>query len=269
MPRFVSVGEAIVELIGDGGRGYKLSLVGDSLEMALGVRRHLGVDWTVDYFTALGGDIHSQAIVDRLAQGGVGIGHVLKVAGRSVGLSLVTATEDGPVVTDWRGQAAARLMAEDRELLRAAFDGAGMICVSGAAFAILSPRARGRLLKALYQAREAGARIVLVPHEWPDQWTSRRVMGSAINAAATVADAVITTRSLHFGETSAEAIAARYHEWGVEEVLIRTYRDGAFASNAGAGRWVDLPGLAVEGSARYLAARLGGASPLEAALAAK
>jgi 2-dehydro-3-deoxygluconokinase len=269
MKRFVSVGECIVELISESDRSYRSRIVGQSIDMALDLRKILDANWAVDYVTALGDDHYSQGIVGRLVAGGVGIGHIAKVTGRNVGLSVVEATDDGSVVTNWRGQSAARLMADYPEALAAAFTDADTIYVTGAAFAILSPRARGRLLKALHRAREAGTRIVLAPLEWPDMWTSQRVAGSAINVVATVADIVLTVRPGEraiFGDASSEAIAARYHDWGVAEVVIRTYRDGTFLSTPSDGRWyAHVAGSEMDkADAQYLAARAQSASPEDA-----
>ena len=226
MPRFVSVGEAIVELSGDVDRGYRFSFKGAALEMAREMRARLDASWSVDFFTALGDDIYSQMLVDDLARAGVGIGAVLKVPGRTIGLSLVGEPgEAGPLVTHWRSHAAAKLMAEDSGTMAEAFAGVDLIYVSGGAFAILLPRARGRLLKALHRARLAGSRIVLAPHEWADQWTSRRVRGSAINAIAMVADVVLTDADAEratFGDGDAALIATRYRAWGADEVIVRS-----------------------------------------------
>jgi 2-dehydro-3-deoxygluconokinase len=225
VPRFVSVGEAIVELSGDVERGYRFSYQGHALAMAREMRVRLDASWTVDFFTALGDDIYSQKLVDDLAAHGIGIGTILKMPDRAIGLSIVgDAGDNGRLVTNWRSQAAARLMAEDSAALAEAFAGSNLIYVSGAAFAILLPRARGRLLKALHRARLSGSLIVLAPHEWPEQWTSRRVRGSAINAIATVADIVLTDAGAEratFGDASDEAIVGRYRDWGAKEVLSR------------------------------------------------
>ena len=271
MPRFVAVGECIVELFGSIEGGYRLRLEGAAFEMSKHIRRHLGADWTVDLFSALGDDYYSQIIVDELAKGGVGTGCILKVGGRTVGLSVAGEPGfNGPLVTNWRSHSAARLMAEDSAAVAAAFDGAGVIFVSGGAFAILSARARGRLLQALHRARNAGARIVFYPLEWPDLWTSNRVMGSAINSIATVTDIVFTASAGErgvFADANGEAVAARYHGWGVEEVLVRSYNQGIFLSTPAGGRWVEAD-TSVRGdhlNSAYLAARMNGASPFEAA----
>jgi len=248
MPRFVSVGEAIVELVGDAERGFRFSFAGAALEMARAMRAELDASWSVDLFTALGDDVYSQMLVDDLGRNGIGIGAILKVPGRTIGLRVAGEREyDRSTVTNWRSHAAAKLMAEDPDAMAAAFARAEMIFVSGAAFAILMPRARGRLLKALHRARLAGSRIVLAPHEWADQWTSRRVRGSAIDAIAMVADVVITdaqAENATFGDSDEGAIVERYREWGAEEVLVREGLNSA-----------------------YLAARAQGASAADAAIA--
>ena len=147
-----------------------------------------------------------------------------------------------------------------------------MIFVSGAVFAILSPRGRGRMMKALHRARVAGTRIALAPHEWPELWTSPRVMGSAVNSISMLADIVLTTveaESFLYGDAEPEAISNRYVEWGADEVFVRVGPDRAFASgkvNVGhftfkQGAHADRPGAA------YLAARALTGSSTEAVAA--
>jgi 2-dehydro-3-deoxygluconokinase len=267
--RFVSVGECIVELAGSAATGYQFGLAGQALDMALLMRGQLGADWTVDLFTSLGDDYYSQRIIDKLASSGVGIGSILKVDGRNVGLTVRDAAEDGGV-TSWRSHSAARWMADDTQLLATAFAGSDLIFVSGAAFAILVPRARGRLMKALHRARASGARIALAPHEWPELWTSPRVMGSAINAISMVADIILTDLSSEialYGDTTPQAVADRYREWSVEEVFVRLSREQAFVGGATPiGPFVLNTQAQTDGvGAAYLTARANTVSVAEAA----
>lgn len=271
VPRFVSIGECIVELFGDAENGYRLSFQGAASEIARSIRRQLDTEWSVELVTALGDDVYSQRIVDDLSAAGVGTDHVLRVAGRNIGLRLAgDPGPNGPLVTSWRDQAAARLLAEDLDALGRSLSGADAIFVSGGAFAILAPRARGRLLKVLDRARASGARIVLLPLEWPDLWTSDRVLGSAINCVASLADFVFTASAGEravYGDANAEAVAARYRDWGVEEILVRKYDQGVFISTPAGQHWVDAdttPGSDHLNSA-YLAARLQGLAPEAAA----
>ena len=48
-------------------------------------------------------------------------------------------------------------------------------------------------MKAIHLTRQAGARVAFDPNERPALWTSPKVMGSTITAAATIADIVLPT----------------------------------------------------------------------------
>ena len=61
-----------------------------------------------------------------------------------------------------------------------ALDGADMVYFSGISIAILAPRARGRLLKAIVKARDKGARVVFDTNLRPALWTSPEVMKSCL-----------------------------------------------------------------------------------------
>lgn len=249
MPRFVGVGECIVELHREADSRYRLSFAGDAFNVARLIRRQLGTEWSVDLLTALGDDSYSQQIVDDLVAGGVGIGHVLKIPGRTVGLRLAeSSSADPPIVTNWRSQSAARLLADDPETLRVALFEADLVYVTGSLFGVLAPRARGRLMRALHRARQAGSRIVLAPHEWPGVWTSRRVMGSAINAISMIADVIFTSISdeeFAFGDGDLNAIARRYQDWGVEEIFVWNPAQGVYRSSPASSHWMKTNSIPV------------------------
>lgn len=175
---------------------------------------------------------------------------------------------------------AARLLAEDPDALNAALTGADMVYFSGITLAILAPRARGRLLKAIVRARDAGARIVFDPNVRPILWRSPAVMGSMITVAATIADIVMPTHADEaplFGDASSEATAQRYLDVGVDEVAVKNGGDAAVIARqdtreaiapARKPTVVDPTGAGDSFNGAYLSARLTGATPGEAARAA-
>jgi 2-dehydro-3-deoxygluconokinase len=277
MKRFVSVGECMIEMSGGEDGTYRLGYAGDTLNTAWYARASLPADWQVDYVTALGDDLYSQQMVEFFAANGIGIGHILKVENRRPGLYLIHQAGGDRHFTYWRGQSAARLLAEDPAGLAAAFAGATIAYFSGISLGILAPRARGRLLKALHGAREAGARIAFDPNERPVLWTSPAVMASTIAVAAIVADVVLPTfpdEQVLFGDASPEAVAARYLDWGAEEVVVKNggepahvaWRGGSasVAPHPGAVS-VDPTGAGDSFNGAYLAARAQGVAPPEAA----
>ena len=277
MKRFVSVGECMIEMSGGEDGNYRLGYAGDTLNTAWYARAALGNDWSVDYVTALGDDLYSQQMVDFFAANGIGIGHIQKISGRRPGLYMIHQADGDRHFTYWRGQSAARLLADDPEWLNAALAGADIAYFSGISLAILGARGRGRLMKAIHLAREAGARVAFDPNERPLLWPSIDVMGSTIAAAATIADIALPTFSDEtklFGDETPEAVAERYLSWGVEEVVVKNGSEPAYVASRESSGWVapiagavsvDPTGAGDSFNGAYLAARSRNATPLEAA----
>jgi 2-dehydro-3-deoxygluconokinase len=179
--------------------------------------------------------------------------------------------------TYWRDTSAAKLLADDKDALWSAVEGAKMVYFSGITLAILAPRARGRLLGAIVKAREAGAKVVFDTNLRPALWTSPRVMASVLTAAATLCDIVLPTHTDEaplFGDKSVEETAERYLELGVEEVVVKDGAGEALIATAServriapkpAKSVVDATGAGDSFNGAYLSARLAGKSLREAA----
>ena len=275
--RFVSIGECMIEMSGGEDRQYRLGYAGDTLNTAWYMRALLGPDWSVDYFTGLGDDRYSADIRAFLDANRIGTGHIRTVPGRRPGLYMIHQEKGDRHFTYWRDTSAAKLLADDKEALANAVEGASMIYFSGITLAILAPRARGRLLGAIVKARDAGAKIAFDTNLRPALWTSPRVMGAVLTAAAGLCDIVLPTHGDEaplFGDSSVEATAERYLALGVSEVVVK---DGAgealiatqdervrVAPRPGA-RVVDATGAGDSFNGAYLSARLAGSSLREAA----
>jgi 2-dehydro-3-deoxygluconokinase len=278
--RFVSIGECMIEMSGGDERQYRLGFAGDTLNTAWYARALLPADWQVDYVTALGDDLYSTQMLEFFSGAGIGTGHIRRIAGRRPGLYLIHQAQGDRHFTYWRDQSAARQLADEPEALQQALENADVIYFSGITLAILSPRARGRLMKEIVAARNGGARVVFDPNLRPALWTSPEIMASTITAAATVADLVLPTHSDErpvFADGSPEATAERYLALGVEEVAVK---DGANPALIASGdvraiipatsqsQVVDATGAGDSFNGAYLAARLTGEAPEAAAAAA-
>jgi len=277
--RFVSVGEAMIEMSGGEDRLYRLGFAGDTFNTAWYARALLPQGWAVDFVSAVGDDVYSRQMRDYIASGGIGTNHLRTIADRRPGLYMIHQEHGDRHFTYWRGQSAARQLADDAAALKAALTGASIVYFSGITLAILLPRARGRLMRAIVAARDDGAQVVFDPNLRPALWTSQAIMASTLTAAATISDIVLPTFSDEapvFGDTSPDATAERYLEIGVREVVVKNGAEAALAAN-GDGRWFVTPGKPariVDPTAAgdsfngaYLAAREAGAAP-EAALVA-
>ena len=277
MPRFVSVGECMIEMSGGEDGTYRLGYAGDTLNTAWYARARLPKDWDVDYVTALGDDLYSRQMRDFFNHNGIGTDRIPTIENRRPGLYLIHQAQGDRHFTYWRGQSAARQLADDTDALNAALAGADIAYFSGISLAILNSRARGHLMKALHLARESGARIAFDPNERPVLWTSREVMASTITAGAILADIVLPTfpdEQALFGDASPEAVAERYLSAGAEEVVVKNGGEPAFVASRESQGWVaprpgaksvDPTGAGDSFNGAYLAARSEGATPLEAA----
>lgn len=277
--RFVSVGECMIELSGGEARQYRMGFAGDTLNTIWYARARLGAEWTTDYATALGEDAYSGEIREFLKQHSIGTGHIQTIPERRPGLYMIRQQGGDRHFTYWRENSAARLLAEEPAALTAAFAGADLVYFSGITLAILLPRARGRLLKAIVAARNAGSLIAFDPNARPALWKSVPVMGAVHTVAASLSDIVLPTfpdEKATFGDDNPAATAARYLELGVREVVVKDGGEPAYLGfgdqreviPAVAGEVVDATGAGDSFNGAYLAARLTGADPVEAARAA-
>ncbi len=275
--RFVSIGECMIEMSGGEDRQYRLGYAGDTLNTAWYMRALLGKDWSVDYFTGLGEDRYSADIRQFLDTHHIGTRNIRTVPGRRPGLYLIHQEGGDRHFTYWRDTSAARLLADDKEALHTAVEGASMVYFSGITLAILAPRARGRLLGAIVKARDAGAKVAFDTNLRPALWTSPRVMASVLTAAASLCDIVLPTHTDEaplFGDKSVEETAERYLELGVEEVVVKDGSKEALIATANeqvrvapkpGAKVVDATGAGDSFNGAYLSARLAGSSLREAA----
>jgi 2-dehydro-3-deoxygluconokinase len=275
--RFVSIGECMIEMSGGNDRQYRMGFAGDTLNTAWYLRALLPPDWQVDYVTALGDDIYSKEMRAFFDEAGIGTSHIQEIKGRRPGLYLIHQAGGDRQFTYWRGQSAARQLADSPEALEAALSGADYVYFSGITLAILNPHSRGQLMKAIVKARNGGARVVFDPNLRPALWTSPDIMASTLTAAATISDILLPTHSDDapvFGDVSSEATASRYLEIGAEEVAVKNGAEPAIVATRAAretvpapkaARIVDATGAGDSFNGAYLAARIGGASQPEAA----
>lgn len=240
MQRFVSLGEIMVEMAPAGDGLYAMGFAGDTFNTAWYARRLLPDDWQVDYVSAVGTDGVSDDLLAFVSGAGIGTGHIRRVADRTVGLYLIQLKDGERSFAYWRGQSAARTLADDRGALAAALDGAAVIYFSGITLAILSDEARARFCDAVAQARAAGSHVAFDTNLRPRLWAGPEAMRAGLMQGAAVADTVLPSfdeEELAFGDASPGDSIARYRAAGASTVVVK---NGAGACTA----WSDLDGMA-------------------------
>lgn len=279
MGRIVSIGEAMIEMSGGADGLYRMGFAGDTLNTAYYLRAKLGAQWSVDYITALGDDLYSERMLAHINGFGIGTGHIQIIVGKRAGLYMIHQEDGDRHFTYWRDTSAAKLLADDAAALDEALEGADVIYFSGITLAILAPDARKSLLDLVLKHRKGGASVCFDPNIRPALWTSKDAVRDALNAAAGVSTIVLPTHEdevPYFGDANDEATAGRYRASGADEVVVKNGGDPALVVT-GNGAWrvgtdradsvVDATGAGDSFNGGYIAARLSGAEPEEAAKA--
>ncbi|MDH3664705.1 MAG: sugar kinase, partial [Alphaproteobacteria bacterium] len=232
------------------------------------------------YVTALGDDAYSAAMLHTWRKEGVGTRLVARLQGRLPGLYTIRTDDAGErSFTYWRGQSAARDLLRDGrdETLASELTGFDLVYLSGITLSILDPEQRTALIGVLDSVRQAGGKVAFDgnfrPAGWPDLDDARAWFRRFL-ARTDIALPTFDDEQALFGDLDHAAVAVRLHETGVSEVVVKLGPSGCFLSTAGAAETiattpvdpvVDSTAAGDSFNAGYLAGRLVGASPADAA----
>jgi 2-dehydro-3-deoxygluconokinase len=279
--RAICVGEVLIEMARGADGRFALSCGGDTFNTAVYLAR-AGID--VAFASALGDDPYSESILALAAAESVSAHLILRVPGKLPGLCLA---ENGPAgersVFYWRDAAPANDLFELPNWMQIAESiiAARLIYFSGITLSLYSNNSIGRFLALLEAARQRGAKVAFDGNFRPRGWKgdlarTRTVFIEALKrvdiALPTFDDEVVL-----WGDPSPEATVARLQAFGIGEIVVKNGPGSALVAAGGAEEFVPVPEVTVpvdptaagDGfNAGYLAARLGGAEPVQAAIAA-
>ncbi|PWC32710.1 sugar kinase [Azospirillum sp. TSO35-2] len=278
--RVAALGECMIEMFRRPDGSLTQGFGGDTLNTAVYLAR-LGVP--VDYVTALGDDSISDDMVAAWAAEGVGTGHVLRVPNRLPGLYLIEIDAAGERrFLYWRDRAPARelfALPQSAELC-AALEGYEVIYLSGISLAIWGEQGRERLFELLERVRARGGKVAFDtnwrPRLWPDVATAQVAFDRMLRHTDIALPGVTDLRDL-YGDADADAVLARVRDAGAAEIVLKLEQPGCVVLQDGTpvevpavkvDRVVDTTAAGDSFSAGYLAARLRGEGPVDAALAA-
>lgn len=277
------IGECMIELSQKGAevsRGFG----GDTLNTSVYIARQVAPEaLTVNYVTALGTDSFSQQMLDAWKAENVNTALIQQMENRLPGLYYIETDSTGErTFYYWRNEAAAKFWLES--------DSAAAICeelatfdylyLSGISLAILSPTSREKLLSLLHECRANGGKVIFDNNYRPRLWSSREETQQVYQQMLQCTDIAFLTlddEDALWGDKPVEEVIARTHDAGVTEVVIKRGADSCLVAVKG-DALIDVPAvkLAKENvvdttaagdsfSAGYLAVRLTGGSPVEAA----
>ena len=271
-----SIGECMLELSGAGGGAWNLNYAGDTFNTLWAIRALTDATMPADYVSAFGDDPFSAGQIEFFAANGIGIAASPIIAGARPGLYAITLTGAERSFTYWRSDAAARQLAEDQGALNKSLQNRSLVYFSGITLAILSQAARGRLLLALDQARQRGSRIAFDPNYRPRLWQSVQEARGAIADALPLIDIALPTfpdEQALFGDSTPDGVAYRLSAAGVKEIVVKDGAEPALVVDGDSRERVpavkvtavDTTGAGDSFNGGYLAARLAGKPPAEAA----
>jgi len=277
MSKVACIGECMIELKQAEGGLFSRFYGGDTLNTAIYLAR-LGTE--VDYITALGDDTLSEEMLAGWAAEGVGTAKVLRLSGKLPGIYMIETDDRGERrFFHWRESSAARSLMdlpETDSILKslASYD---LVYLSAITLSLYNASGRGRLVAALRNARKAGARIAFDTNfrsrGWPDLDIARVGYRDAFEAADIALASTEDLLPLYAGESD-DGLMARIPspeavlKLSIPASIVR-YKSASHEVRADpvTRPVVDTTAAGDSFAAAYIAARLAGAEPVEAACA--
>jgi 2-dehydro-3-deoxygluconokinase len=278
--RVICIGECMVELRSLGAEHFARSYAGDVYNTAVYLKRSLP-DADVQFLTATGDDAMSRAMREAWRVQGINDALAFTISGTSPGLYLIETDALGERRFQyWRSRSAARqwlamLLKHGEEAIR----GADVVYLSGISLAILSPEERMRGIELMRSMRARVDRVAFDPNMRAALWDTPQTAAEVMTAALSVCDIALPStediKELFAINDPAEQLR-HVQEMGVHEVALTLGAGGCVIAD-GALR-LQLPGPKIANvidtsgagdafNGAYLARRLLGGSPAEAAQA--
>ncbi|HWD11824.1 sugar kinase [Pseudochrobactrum sp. sp1633] len=226
--QFLAIGEAMIELAPDGSGLLRQGFAGDTFNAAYYARAALPADWQVSYFTLLGQDAMSDAMLAFMAQKQIGTDYISRHATRMPGLYMVHLNNGERSFSYWRSQSAARLLAENKMALRQAIEASDIIVFSGITLAILEGDGADNLLSILQELRDTDKIIAFDPNIRPRLWEDKNHMRAQLIRGAKASNLVLPSfddEATCFSDLTTTDTISRYSSYGLNRIIVKSGAD--------------------------------------------
>jgi len=275
----VSIGEAMVEMAPVGDGLYRQGFAGDTFNTIWHMAQLLQGGATVGFVTRLGKDGYSDRFVSEMISDGLDVSGVTRDAERQMGVYIIELDGVERSFQYWRGESAARGLADDVAVLKMSLRNIGLIHVSGITLAILSAKARLTLFEVLAEARIAGSVVSFDPNIRRPLWASEQHARDAVLQMLSITDIALPSfddETSLWDDSTPSATIQRIGLHGVREIAVKNGAAPVHYSFDGkvhitvtpeVSRIRDTTGAGDGFNAGYLSARLVGQSPKRAVVA--
>jgi len=277
---FAALGECMIELRHQDDLTLKLGFAGDTYNVATYLARYAPqVDTQVSYVTAVGNDPYSVQMLNRWRQDNINTALIPRLP-QMPGLYLIRTDEQGErSFYYYREQSAAREMlhgAHGKKICEE-LQQFNYIYFSGISLAIIDTASQQLLLETIIAARKKGARIIFDTNYRPKLWKSHAQAQKVILEFLHHVDIALPTfddERLLFGDATPQDSITRLQQLGVEEIAVKigdkpclVIANGEVTpvSASKVKSIVDTTSAGDSFNAAYIAARIKGLKPIEAA----
>jgi 2-dehydro-3-deoxygluconokinase len=280
-PRVAVIGEAVVELARDQHGRFKLGYSGDAFNVAVYLAR-AGIETA--FATALGEDPYSDGVLALATAEGIAGELVLRVRGRLPGLTLIETDAAGTRHShEWRGEAPARDLFELPHWGRVAegLTKVNLVYFSGITLSLFSNVGLGRFFATLEAVRQKGVKVAFDgnfrPRGWRGDLSRARTVFIEALKRLDIGLPTYDDEAVLWGDPSPEATVARLQAFGIGEIVVKNGPGSALVVAGGQSAFIPVPEVVVpvdntaagdSFNAAYIASRLCGEKPLQAAAAA-
>ncbi len=272
----VCLGEAMLELRAAHAGLLQIGHAGDVLNTAVALARQ-GI--ACGFASALGDDPYSAAMRAAIVAEAVDVRWLATIPGALPGLYMIETDAAGERRFHyWRRDAAVRQLFDAPDRL-AGIEQVPWLYLTGISFAIFEGPRRAALFGLIERMKHAGARIAFDPNHRPALWPDPAAARALYMQVAGLADMLLPTfddEAQLFGDTDPVATLARLRAVSGGEIVIKAGPAGAMLWADGEAQAVpvrqvlrplDTTGAGDAFNAGYLAARLRGGTPADAAQA--
>ncbi|MCK9916190.1 sugar kinase [Microbacteriaceae bacterium K1510] len=279
--RTIAIGEATIELARGADGRFALQSGGDTFNTAIYLAR---AGLNTAFATALGDDPYSDAISALAKAEGVATDLIMRIPSRLPALTLIdNDAAQGRRLHQWREATPARDLFELPGWggIAEALATARLIYFSGMTLSLYSNVGLGRFLAAIELARKAGATIAFDgnfrPRDWKADLSRTRTVFAEALKRTDIALPAYDDEAVLWGDPSPEATIARLQAFGVGEIVVKNGPNSASLATGATREDIPVPEVVTpvdvtavgDGfNAGYLAARISGSKPADAAQAA-